>query len=82
MSIGVVIPAAGQGKRMRSKKKKKYMELTSRPILAHTLSVFIENSKIDQIIVVVDPKEINFCKENIIDRYFSKEVKVVAGGKD
>lgn len=40
MNLGVVIPAAGQGKRMKSEQNKIYLELNSYPILYHTLSVF------------------------------------------
>jgi len=81
MSIGVVIPAAGQGKRMKSNINKQFIQLIESPVLAHTLSVFINNTKIDQIVVVVHPDEINYCKNNIINKYFNERVKIVAGGK-
>ncbi|NLM97346.1 MAG: 2-C-methyl-D-erythritol 4-phosphate cytidylyltransferase [Halanaerobiaceae bacterium] len=81
MSNGVVIPAAGQGKRMNSKVNKLYIELMGRPVLAHTLSVFISNNSIDQIIVVTAADEIDYCRENIINKYFKKNVELVAGGK-
>jgi len=81
MSIGVVIPAAGQGKRMNSKVNKQYMDLLGRPVLAHTLSIFIKNNYIDQVIVVVSPDEVDYCRENIIKKFFKEDVEVVAGGK-
>lgn len=82
MSIGVVIPAAGQGKRMNSKENKQYMDLLGRPVLAHTLSIFLKNNYIDQVIVVVSSDELDYCRENIIKKYFNEEdVGVVAGGK-
>src|SRR5690554_6087832 len=81
MSIGVVIPAAGQGKKMNSKVNKQYMDLLGRPVLAHTLSIFIKNNYIDQVIVVVSPDEVDYCRENIIKKFFKEDVEVVAGGK-
>lgn len=81
MSIGVVIPAAGQGKRMNTNIKKQFIQLLGLPVLAHTLSVFINNTKIDQIILVVHVDEIDYCKNNIINKYFDSRIKIVAGGK-
>jgi len=81
MSIGVVIPAAGQGKRMKSDIKKQFIKLLGRPVLAHTLSVFINNTKINQIIVVVHEDEIDYCKNNIINKFSDSKIKIVAGGK-
>lgn len=81
MSIGVVIPAAGQGKRMRSKKNKQYLDLLERPVLAHTISLFTESSLFVKIVVVVREDELDFCRENIIKKYFEREIILVAGGK-
>ncbi|MFW5972189.1 MAG: 2-C-methyl-D-erythritol 4-phosphate cytidylyltransferase [Bacillota bacterium] len=81
MSIGVVIPAAGQGKRMKTKKNKQYLELLDRPVLAHTLEVFVHCPQIDQVVVVVHPHEIDYCKKNVINKYFEEDIKIVAGGK-
>ena len=82
MNLGVVIPAAGQGKRMKSEQNKIYLELNSYPILYHTLSVFTKNKRVDQIVVVVKADELEYCQTKIIDRYFPGEkIKIVAGGK-
>ena len=67
---------------MGSRQNKIYMELKSYPILFYTLSVFTENKKIDQIVVVTRADELEFCQKNIIDRYFPGEkIKLVAGGE-
>ncbi|MFP4662533.1 MAG: 2-C-methyl-D-erythritol 4-phosphate cytidylyltransferase [Halanaerobiales bacterium] len=84
MSIGAVIPAAGQGKRMKSKINKQFLQLSEHPVLAHTISVFINNNKIDQIILVVHSDELDYCKENIINNFFDQDdqrIKIIAGGK-
>lgn len=81
MSIGVVIPAAGQGKRMKSKVNKLFLKLQGIPILAHTISLFVDHSDIGQIVVVTREDEMNFCQTDVINRYFSENIKVIAGGK-
>ncbi|MEJ6949608.1 2-C-methyl-D-erythritol 4-phosphate cytidylyltransferase [Natronospora cellulosivora (SeqCode)] len=82
MGFGVIIPAAGQGKRMKSSVKKQYLELLGLPVLVHTLSLFVNHPEIIQIIIVVQKDEIDYCTLNIVDKYFNKkDIQVVAGGK-
>ncbi len=40
MEYEVIIPAAGQGKRMKAGKNKLLLELNSCPVIIHTLRVF------------------------------------------
>lgn len=40
MSYDVVIPAAGQGKRMKAGRNKLFIELKGDPVIIHTLRVF------------------------------------------
>ncbi|MFW6029132.1 MAG: 2-C-methyl-D-erythritol 4-phosphate cytidylyltransferase [Halanaerobiales bacterium] len=81
MKIGVIVPAAGQGKRMKKDINKQYLQLGDRPLLAHTLDIFSKNTNIEQIIAVVSEDEINYCQKNIINNYDFTEVKLVAGGE-
>ena len=79
--ISVLIPAAGQGKRMKSSVKKPYLMLGDRPVLAHTIHQFDQNSVIDEIIVIVDESDLATCKENVISPFrFRKVRELVAGG--
>lgn len=78
-----VIPAAGYGKRMNSDKKKQYIEVDGKPILAYTLEVFQNCESINGIILVVPEDEIVYCKEFIVDKYkISKVISIVCGGKE
>ena len=43
MTYQVIIPAAGQGKRMGAGKNKLLLELNEIPVLIHTLRVFEED---------------------------------------
>lgn len=70
------------GRRMGSKKKN-YLTLLDRPVLAHTLSAFEGAANVDAIIIVVPPSDEAFCREEIVSKYgFRKVIAVVAGGAE
>ncbi|WP_037465077.1 2-C-methyl-D-erythritol 4-phosphate cytidylyltransferase [Shimazuella kribbensis] len=82
MEIGVVIPAAGVGKRMNSITPKQFLELFGKPILIHTLEVFDEHPFITEINVVTNQENVKQV-EKLIRKYNLKKVKqVVRGGKE
>jgi 2-C-methyl-D-erythritol 4-phosphate cytidylyltransferase len=77
-----VIPSAGLGRRMGSRKKN-YLTLLDRPVLAHTLAAFENASSIDSVIIVVPPGDERYCRDEIVSRYgFKKVTAVVAGGPE
>ncbi len=81
MKVSVVIPAAGQGKRMQSETNKQFLELKGKEVLARTLEKF-ELDMIDEVIVVTGEDDVKYCQKEIVDKYnFTKVKKVVAGGK-
>ena len=57
MDYEVIIPAAGQGKRMKENKNKLWIELKNSPIIAHTLYVFGTDKHCKQIILPINPAE-------------------------
>ncbi len=64
-------------------RKKNYLKLLDRPVLAHTVGVFEECPLIDSIILVVPLPDIEFCREEIVKKYgFRKVLEVVAGGAE
>lgn len=80
--ITAIILAAGNGSRMKSNKKKQFMEIKGKPLLWYSLFAF-ENSRVDQIIVVTGKEDINFVKKDIVEEYhFNKVSDIVAGGKE
>lgn len=81
--ISVVIPAAGMGKRMNNNINKQYIKLEGKEVLARTVEKFNNNKFIDEIIVVARADEVEFCKENIINRYgFDKVKSIISGGNE
>ena len=81
--VAVVVPAAGQGRRMGGRISKQYLLLAGKPVLAHTLEALEANTAVGEIIVVARREEIEFCQREIVARFgFSKVKEVVEGGKE
>lgn len=78
----MVLLAAGQGKRMKSNTHKQYLLINDRPVLYYSLKAF-EDSMVDDIVLVVGKGEEEYCRQEIIDRYGIKKVRVIVeGGKE
>jgi 2-C-methyl-D-erythritol 4-phosphate cytidylyltransferase len=83
MSVIVLIPAAGMGRRMGAAFNKQYLTLADRPILAHTLAIFDSHPLINRILVISPAAEIDFCRSEVVERYaFRKVAEVVSGGAE
>lgn len=80
--ISAIILAGGKGKRMRSAISKQFIDIKGKPIIYYTLKKFIENKKIDNIIVVLPEDEVKYFKENILKKYELRINKIVIGGKE
>lgn len=79
----VIIPAAGQGKRMGTSIKKQYLKIGNKPIIAHTLEKFIQSKWIHEIIVVIAEEDRGYMNNEILNKYnFNKQIKLVIGGKE
>ncbi|MBU3146713.1 2-C-methyl-D-erythritol 4-phosphate cytidylyltransferase [Clostridium sp. CF012] len=76
-----IIMAAGKGSRMGQSINKQYLKINGHPILYYTLKAFTQSDCIDEIIVVVPEGEVDYCREEIINKYnFLKVVDVIVGG--
>ncbi|WP_110461797.1 2-C-methyl-D-erythritol 4-phosphate cytidylyltransferase [Ruminiclostridium sufflavum] len=79
----VIITAAGKGTRMNSDINKQYINISGIPVLARTIDVFQKCEAIDNIIVVVNEENMEYCRLNIIERFhFSKVGSLVGGGAE
>jgi len=77
-----IIPAAGSGIRMGSDKAKQFLDLDGRPLLAVTLKPFQLCRRVDAIILVVPSREVDNCRERIVEQFgLDKVLKVVPGGE-
>ena len=79
-----IIVSAGMGKRMPpSAKKKNFLLLNDRPVLAHTLLPFEASSLITAIVIVTGPDDIELCRREVVEKFgFKKVAGIVVGGKE
>ena len=62
--------------------KKPYLKLAKKPILAHTIQRFEQNTAVDAIFVIVDPADFSECRKTVLEPYpFTKVQELVAGGE-
>lgn len=80
--ISAIILAGGKGKRMNSSISKQFIEIKGKPIIYYTIKKFNDNKKIDNIVIVLSEDEIEYFKENILNKYELKVDKIVIGGAE
>ena len=78
-NIWVIIPAAGVGRRMGTTTPKQYLLLNDKPVLEHTLNVFLNHDAISQIVVAVSKEDGYWPTLSIRDQ---KPVHKAEGGKE
>ena len=77
-----IVLAAGVGKRMQSDIPKQYMLLEGKPLLYYALKTFQE-SFVEEIVLVTGSTEVEYCKDEIVEKYgLDKVKKIVPGGKE
>lgn len=80
-TIAIVL-AAGRGKRMNAAVAKQFLELRNKPVLYYSLKA-LEESSIDEIILVTGQGQIDYCIKQIVERYhIHKVVQVIEGGAE
>ncbi len=82
MSCGIVLAAAGQGKRMGVGMNKQFIPLNNKPILMHTLEKFYSKSWIDEIVIVAHPDEMEQMKQMIQALNMKRRIEIVPGGNE
>nr|WGD62824.1 2-C-methyl-D-erythritol 4-phosphate cytidylyltransferase [Bacillus subtilis] len=82
MSYDVVIPATGQGKRMKAGRNKLFIELKGDPVIIHTLRVFDSHRQCDKIILVINEQEREHFQQLLSDYPFQTSIELVAGGEE
>ena len=81
MAYQVIIPAAGQGKRMGAGKNKLLLELNNIPILIHSLRVFEEDELCEGIILAISPQDEAEFKLLLKKHQVKKVLNLVPGRK-
>ena len=77
-----IVLSAGKGSRMKSEIPKQYMDLLGKPVIYYSLKAF-EDSPIEDIVLVTGESDIEYCRNDIVEKYgLSKVRRIVAGGKE
>lgn len=75
-----IIFAGGTGKRMNTKSiPKQFLELHGKPILVYTLEQFNNHPEIDSIILVVQERWVDYCK-NLTLKYHLEKISAIEKG--
>lgn len=78
-----IVLSAGSGKRMNSDTKKQYLLINEKPVVYYSLKAFEDCEIIDEIILVTSKEDIDFCRDEIVEKYgFSKVKKICIGGRE
>lgn len=79
--ISAIIVAAGKGVRMKGNTRKQYLDLSGKPVLAHSVKMFDACDLIHDIIIVVPEEDIDYCQTHIVSPLmFKSSVRLVPGG--
>jgi 2-C-methyl-D-erythritol 4-phosphate cytidylyltransferase len=82
MKTEAVIVSAGKGLRFMVGKKKQFLLLADKPVLAHTLNKFETSPLVDAIHLVVSEEDMDYCLKEIVEKYrYRKILQVVPGGE-
>lgn len=82
MRLSAIIAAGGIGERMGARGSKQLMSLAGRPVLWRAISIFQPLDTVDEIIVAIDPGDLERCRSDVIEAGgFDKVKAIVAGGE-
>lgn len=82
MKTEAIVAAAGIGKRLRSKTRKPYIDISGKPVLIRALTALSSSSGIKKIIVAVNRRDVNRCAALIRRFRVSKIKAVISGGRE
>jgi 2-C-methyl-D-erythritol 4-phosphate cytidylyltransferase len=81
MSAGVVLLAAGSGRRMGSVQPKQFLTLNGEPLFMSSLRVFASLLSVREIVVVCAPDRMSFVEKWIRRLKVKKNIHAVPGGR-
>ena len=79
--VSAIIVAAGQGIRMKGTMRKQYLDLSGRPVLAHSIMTFDSCSLVDEIFLVIPKEDVEYCQKKILSLLdLNNQINLVCGG--
>ncbi|QAA30796.1 2-C-methyl-D-erythritol 4-phosphate cytidylyltransferase [Clostridium manihotivorum] len=80
--VCVVIVAGGKGKRMGTDVAKQYISIGGKPILYYAIKAFADCKNVDEIILVTQKDEIEYCKSQIVEKFNLPVKTIVEAGAE
>ena len=80
--VGVIIPAAGAGRRMGGGVSKPFIKLSGQPILLRSVLPFEETAAVDVVVIVAAKRFCPAVRKLVAKHHLRKTVDVVEGGKE
>lgn len=80
MDFAAIVAAAGEGLRMDSAERKQYLCLGNKPVLAHSLSLFLDHPGAGAVIAVIPPGEGDAVRALLNNHCDQDKVIFVEGG--
>jgi 2-C-methyl-D-erythritol 4-phosphate cytidylyltransferase len=80
LKTAAIIPGAGSGERLAASENKPFLLLGEKPLLVHTVQRFQESPEIDEIVLVVQGKDIRRAETLVAEHRLGKVTAVVEGG--
>jgi 2-C-methyl-D-erythritol 4-phosphate cytidylyltransferase len=79
--VSAIIVAAGKGIRMKGTMRKQYLDLSGRPVLAHSIMAFDSCSLVEETFLVIPKEDVEYCQKNILSLLdLKKQINLVHGG--
>lgn len=79
--VSAIIVAAGKGIRMKGTMLKQYLDLSGRPVLAHSIMTFDSCGLVDEIFLVIPKKDVEYCQNKILSLLdLNNQINLVCGG--
>jgi len=83
LRVTALIPAAGSGERIGGKINKQFIEISGKPILVYTLEKFEECKSIDEVILILPQRWLEYGRSQIVARFGLQKVKrIIPGGRE
>lgn len=80
MNLGVIIAAGGVGSRMGAGTSKQLMHLAGKPVVARSTGIFDEAPEVVEIVIVIDPADVEGCCAQVVEKYGLTKVRAVVPG--
>jgi len=81
--VSAIIVASGKGIRMKGSMRKQYLDLSGRPVLAHSIMTFDSCGLVDEIFLVIPKEDVEYCQNKILSLLdLNNQINLVHGGAE